>query len=1004
MAQNRVTILTKSETNALYGPPHFSNNERRDYFSLNDAETTFMQSLGSTTSKAYFIIQLGYFKATSLFFPNNFLDNQEDWSFIMKQFFPKATRPNTIPSAKTRQIIHENIWQLTGFQGSKQEIYRSIQLMLSSKVTVNVNPVYLFYEILLYLQEKKMILLGYTTLQELISEAITTEQHRLCAILEKNITPSVKWMLDSLLTADDGLYALTAIKKDPKNFRTKHIKGEIKKLENNKDLYQFTVLCLPKLKLTHQAIQYYASLAEHYSVDRLRDLPKLQTQLYLLCYVYHRYQHINDNLVMSFIYLIEKYYDEAKSAAKDIIFNEKIPVSEDSKQAAKALEFYIDQNISDEFSFGKVRQRAFKLLDKDRFSDAILFITGIFFDFEKTCWDEIAKIQSKITANIRPIFKALDFDCTSKHSPLLLGIQFLKKRFLDNDSSHSPPLSSIPSGKKVYLSGKNNKDIDLHRYEFMIYRLIKEQFESGLTFVNDSVSYKNFTQYLIDDKRWQHKEKLFKKLGCEQLMIPIDKLLNQHESALESLIKTVNHRISSGENSDISIKNKGDEITWTLPYQKQEEKANNPLFLELSKISIADVLDFADKECHFMQEFTHIKPHHAKSERDPTAIIACLIANGTNLGIYKMAENSNLNYDRMQGQLKNYIRPETLYEANDMISNAIADLPIFKYWDIHEERLHASVDGQKFGTRLHTFMARYSSKYFGIGKGVVAYTLSANHVPVNAKVISANQHESHFLFDILRNNTCGIDPDWISGDGHSINQINFLLLDILSKQFAPHFRSIQLKSQTLYGFKSPSDYKDYLIKPTHQVNMKLIKSEWDNMLRILASLLLGETSQHIIVSKLSSYKRKNKTKLALWEYDNILMSQYLLRYIDNLNIRQNVRRALNRGEAYHQLRRAIANVNGQKFRGASPQELEIWNESARLLANCIIYYNARILSELLRTIEKSGDIAIIEQLAHISPIAWIHINLAGHYEFSEKPLEINMEKIAASLNTVLARQ
>jgi hypothetical protein len=75
--------------------------------------------------------------------------------------------------------------------------------------------------------------------------------------------------------------------------------------------------------------------------------------------------------------------------------------------------------------------------------------------------------------------------------------------------------------------------------------------------------------------------------------------------------------------------------------------------------------------------------------------------------------------------------------------------------------LHASVDGQKFGTRLHTFMARYASKYFGIGKGIVAYTLSANHVPVNAKIISANQHESHFLFDILRKNTSEIDPNWI---------------------------------------------------------------------------------------------------------------------------------------------------------------------------------------------------------------------------------------------------
>lgn len=702
--------------------------------------------------------------------------------------------------------------------------------------------------------------------------------------------------------------------------------------------------------------------------------------------------------------MTEKYYDEAKGIAKDIIFNEKIPVSDNSKQAAKALEFYIDKNISDDSPFGSVRQKAFKLLEKDKFSEVIQFIIGILFDFEQTCWDELAKLQSKITTNIRPIFKALDVACTSKHSPLLAGIQFLKKRFIDNNTSISPPLDCIPSKKRAYLSESGNGNIDSHRYEFMIYRLIKEQLESGQVFVNDSVSYKNFTEYLIDDKRWKHKEKLLKKLGCEKLLMSVDELLDKHADELESLITIVNHRIGSGENNGISIKNKGDEITWTLPYQKQEEKANNPLFSELAKISIADVLHFAQKDCDFMRAFTHIKPHHAKSKRDITAIIACLIANGTNLGIYKMAENCNLNYDRMQGQLKNFIRFETLHEANDIISNAIVDLPIFKYWDIHEERLHASVDGQKFGTRLHTFMARYSSKYFGIGKGVVAYTLSANHIPVNAKIISANQHESHFLFDILRNNTSEIDPDWISGDGHSINQVNFLLLDIIGKQFAPYIKRIQLKSQTLYGFKSLSDYKDYLIKPTHKVDSKLIKKEWDNILRILASLLLGETSQHIIVSKLSAYKRKNKTKVALWEYDKILMSQYLLHYIDDQIIRQNIRRALNRGEAYHQLRRAIANVNGQTFRGASPQELEIWNESARLLVNCIIYYNAKILSALLNKFEKSGDTAAIKQLAHISPIAWIHVNLAGHYEFSEKKLEIDMEQIAASLSIDLAGQ
>jgi TnpA family transposase len=210
--------------------------------------------------------------------------------------------------------------------------------------------------------------------------------------------------------------------------------------------------------------------------------------------------------------------------------------------------------------------------------------------------------------------------------------------------------------------------------------------------------------------------------------------------------------------------------------------------------------------------------------------------------------------------------------------------------------------------------------------------------PVNTKIISANHHESHYLFDILFNNSSDVDINWLSGDGHSINQVNFALLDFIEKQFAPHFKRINNKVDTLHGFQLASNYKGLLIKPKHKINKNLIKSEWDNVQRIIASLLVGETSQHLIVNKLSSYKRKNKTKEALWEYDKILMSIYMLNFINDPEIRQNVRHALNRGEAYHQLRRAIANVHGRKFRGSSDRELELWNEYARLMTNCIIYH------------------------------------------------------------------
>lgn len=126
----------------------------------------------------------------------------------------------------------------------------------------------------------------------------------------------------------------------------------------------------------------------------------------------------------------------------------------------------------------------------------------------------------------------------------------------------------------------------------------------------------------------------------------------------------------------------------------------------MMRVSIADVLRFTQSDCDFMRAFTHIKPYNAKDTLDPIAITACIIANATNLGINKISDSSDLNYQRMISQMRNFIRLETLQDANDLVSNAIAKLPIFQYWNIHHDHIHGSVDGQKFETRLHSFIAR----------------------------------------------------------------------------------------------------------------------------------------------------------------------------------------------------------------------------------------------------------------------------------------------------------
>lgn len=68
-----------------------------------------------------------------------------------------------------------------------------------------------------------------------------------------------------------------------------------------------------------------------------------------------------------------------------------------------------------------------------------------------------------------------------------------------------------------------------------------------------------------------------------------------------------------------------------------------------------------------------------------------------------------------------------------------------------------------------------------------------------------------------------------------------------------------------------------------------------------------------------------------------------------------------------------------------------------MICNAIVYYNSAILSRLLERLEAEGNDKSIEALTRISPVAWQHILLNGHYTFQSSNEIIDLDALVAGL-------
>ena len=129
--------------------------------------------------------------------------------------------------------------------------------------------------------------------------------------------------------------------------------------------------------------------------------------------------------------------------------------------------------------------------------------------------------------------------------------------------------------------------------------------------------------------------------------------------------------------------------------------------------------------------------------------------------------------------------------------------------------------------------------------------------------------------------------------------------------------------------------------------------QWESILQVILTIKLRRTTASRILKRLSSYSKQHPLYRVLKQVGRIYKTIFILKYLDDINLRQSTEKALNRIEQSHQFAKAIFFGNNQELKQASQEEQEISIGARHLIQNAVVLWNYLKISDVLLNSESN---------------------------------------------------
>ncbi|MBI1748614.1 MAG: DUF4158 domain-containing protein [Acidobacteria bacterium] len=214
---HRLSILTTTEIDDLYGLPRFTEDDRCLYFDLSTAEREAVDAHTPSVA-AHWILQLGYFKAKRQFFIYEREAVLDGLCYVLKQHFPDRDMASIkTPSRPTRLEQQRIILKLFDYRLCDSTTKEELEHKAQRIAMLSTQPIYILREVLQHLTNQRVVAPTYTFLQDMVGRVVIGGHHRITQLLGQALTPVVDKQLEALLQADENMYRISVLKHEPKD-------------------------------------------------------------------------------------------------------------------------------------------------------------------------------------------------------------------------------------------------------------------------------------------------------------------------------------------------------------------------------------------------------------------------------------------------------------------------------------------------------------------------------------------------------------------------------------------------------------------------------------------------------------------------------------------------------------------------------------------------------------------------------------------------------------------